>query len=130
MRKETAIMAKTTENNLTVLMKTLEDRLNETKPTQTNTRNTGKTTLGFSYDDPVNQYDIGRTRVTPFDPRSKSDSYYKFDDNTGKRLSNYRPVSMDIGDESWTLTYKPPQYGGKSEVKNFFDKSHLTVGSP
>ena len=121
--KEQEIMAKTTGNNLKELTRILEQRLTETeaaKPTKT---------TGFNYDDKGPQYDIGRTKVTPFDPRSKTDSFYKFDGENGKRLGTHRPVSMEVGDDAWSLTYKPPAHGGKSEVKHFFDKSHLSVGT-
>jgi hypothetical protein len=40
-----------------------------------------------------------------------------------------KPVSYDIGNYAWETPYKPPSHGGKSEVKNFFDKSHLNVNS-
>jgi len=82
---------------------------------------------GFSYDEKVPQYDIGRTRVTPFDPKSKGDTFYKFSHERGKRMGGYKPISTDTGDGAWSFQYKPPQHGGKSEVKNFFDKSHISV---
>ncbi len=123
--KEQQVMVKTTENNMKELTRILESRLHDTS---SETKSPSKTT-GFNYDDNCPQYDIGRTKVTPFDPRSKTDSFYKFDGDTGKRLGTHRPISMEVGDNAWGLTYKPPSHGGKSEVKNFFDKSHLTVGS-
>lgn len=73
-------------------------------------------------------YDVGRSRVTEFDPKAKTDSFYKFNETKGKRLGQTEPVSCDVGRGSWDFDYKPSPYGGKSEVKNFFDKSHLTVG--
>jgi hypothetical protein len=45
---------------------------------------------------PVPRYDIGRTRETPFDPRSKKDAYYKFDGTQEKRLGCHRPISLEV----------------------------------
>ena len=45
-----------------------------------------------------------------------------------KKYGPFRPISTDVGDTAWAITYKPPAYGGKSEVKNFQDRSHLKVG--
>lgn len=79
-------------------------------------------------DEKVHQYDIGRTRTTPFDPKSTKDTFYKFDNVNGRFVGETcRPVSYDVGDSAWSVTYKPPTFGGKSEVKNFYDKSHLNV---
>ncbi len=76
----------------------------------------------------VHQYDIGRSRTTAFDPKSTKDAFYKFDPENGRCLGEtVRPCSYDIGDSAWNVTYKPPVFGGKSEVKNFYDKSHLNV---
>ena len=133
MRKEAFITEKANENNLDELSKILQDRLENTLPVAANTVTNTNTIIhspGFSYSDQVPRYDIGRTRETPFDPRSKKDAYYKFDGTQPKRLGTHRPVSMEVGDAAWTLTYKPPSHGGKSEVKNFFDKSHLSVSVP
>eukprot|EP01040_Poterioochromonas_malhamensis_P006210 gene6210-6683_t len=78
----------------------------------------------------VHQFDIGRTRTTDFDPKSTKDSFYRFDQDNGKEFgSSLKPVSADIGESAWAVTYKPPSHGGKSEVKNFYDKSHLNVSS-
>ena len=81
------------------------------------------------YEIPVPQFDIGRTRVTEFDPKSTKDTFYKFKQNQDKRYGLYKPVSADVGDSAWTTHYKPPSHGGKSEVKNFYDKSHLCVSN-
>jgi hypothetical protein len=86
-------------------------------------------TADFSYDSHVPQFDIGRSRVTPFDPRSIKDTFYKFNGSRDKRLGGCRPSSQDVGSSAWDITYKPPSHGGKSETKNFFDKSHLNVGT-
>lgn len=83
--------------------------------------------LNSTYSSFVPQFDIGRTRVTPFDPKSIKDTYYKFDTNLDKRLGNSVPTSAIIGDGAWDMTYRPPKHAGKSEVRNFYDKSHLKV---
>jgi len=83
--------------------------------------------LNDTYSSFVPQYDIGRTRVTEFDPKSIKDTYYKFDTNLDKRYGPSVPTSHTIGDSAWDLQYKPPKFSGKSEVRNFFDKSHLRV---
>lgn len=78
----------------------------------------------------VHQYDIGRTRTTEFDPKSIKDNFYRFDNDYGKEFGGTnKPVSADIGESAWNCHYKPPSFGGKSEVKNFYDKSHLNVSS-
>jgi len=84
----------------------------------------------FSYNNRVAQYDIGRERITAFNPKSNKDTYYNFDNERPKRFGDVpKPVSYNIGDNAWDVTYKPPSNGGKSEVKNFFDKSHLNTGT-
>jgi hypothetical protein len=81
-------------------------------------------------DDHVHQFDIGRNRVTDFNPRETKDHFYRFDHDHGKEFGTTgKPASYDFGQSAWNVTYKPPQYGGKSEVKNFYDKSHLNVGT-
>jgi hypothetical protein len=80
----------------------------------------------FNYSSQVAQYDIGRTRVTPFDPKSIKDTYYTFSNDRPKRYgSTSKPVSTDMGSSAWDVHYQPPAFGGKSLVKNFFDRSHL-----
>jgi hypothetical protein len=83
---------------------------------------------GFSYSDTCMQYDIGRTRVTEFDPKSNRDKYYKFSNERERRYGGIKPVSAQIGDGCWRYNYQPPMHGGRSEVKNFVDKGHLVVG--
>ncbi len=80
-----------------------------------------------NYAESVPQFDIGRSRVTEFDPKSIKDTYYKFDNDHGKRLGMYRPVSCEVGLSAWNMKYQPPSHGGKSEVSKFFDKSHLSI---
>lgn len=82
---------------------------------------------GKDYSARVPQFDIGRERVTEFDAKSTKDTYYKFSDEHGKRMGSYRPVSADVGATAWTQKYQSPAHGGRSQVQNFFDKSHLTV---
>ena len=82
---------------------------------------------GKDYAEKVPQYDIGRERITPFDSKSSKDTYYKFDDKNGKNCGMHRCVSADVGKSAWDQKYQPPKHGGRSEVQNFFDKSHLTV---
>lgn len=83
---------------------------------------------GKDFADQVPQYDLGRERVTEFDPKAGRDTYYKFNHEHGKKLGMYRPVSVEVGCNAWSVTYRPPANGGKSEVSKFFDKSHLIVG--
>ena len=91
-------------------------------------RQTEALNTGFSYSNRVPQFDIGRTRTTEFNPKSTKDTYYTFDHDREKRFGgSSKPVSYDIGNVAWDVTYKPPKHGGKSEVKNFNDKSHLTI---
>lgn len=70
-------------------------------------------------------YDVGRTRVTEFDPRKSRDAHYSFDSTKGRELGGYRPTSQDIGDGAWNFTYKPPERGSHSSVSRFFDNGHL-----
>eukprot|EP01034_Spumella_vulgaris_P026753 gene26753-33381_t len=74
----------------------------------------------------IAQYDIGRSSVTDFNPKASRDTFYTFDAEKGKHLGDiHTPVSFNIGECAWNTKYKPPAYGGKSEVRNFYDKSHL-----
>ena len=83
---------------------------------------------GRDYSEKVAQFDIGRNRVTDFDPKSTKDTYYKFDDKHGKKIGMYKPVSTEVGNGlNPGYKYSKPQAGGKSEVSKFFDKSHLTT---
>lgn len=128
-RKETLLMNQNRDQ--------MEARLTQllaTKALQTSkfadTANSRSGTMGdtFDYSNKVSQYDIGRNRVTPFDPKSIKDTYYKFSDERPKRFGDStKPVSTDLGSSAWDVHYQPPSHGGKSLVKNFFDKSHLGV---
>jgi len=81
----------------------------------------------YSYDSQVPQYDIGRTRESAFNPKAGRDTYYRFSNTRERRFGMSKPVSTEVGDEAWNITYKPPAHGGKSEVKNFWDKSHMQI---
>lgn len=73
-------------------------------------------------------YDIGRSRTTDFDPKSSKDRSYKFDPDHGREYGSIaKPIGCEIGELAWTVTYKAPKFGGKSEMRNFYDKSHLNV---
>jgi hypothetical protein len=72
-------------------------------------------------------YDIGRNKVTEFDPKSTRDRFYKTVSDRDKNNGSYRPTSTVVGDAAWNTEYKPPSHGAASLVKNFFDNSHLKV---
>lgn len=72
-------------------------------------------------------YDIGRNKVTDFDPKSTRDRFYKTVSDREKNNGAYRPTSTITGDAAWDTEYKPPSHGAASLVKNFFDNSHLKV---
>lgn len=72
-------------------------------------------------------YDIGRNKVTDFDPKSTRDRFYKTVSDREKNTGTYRPTSTMVGDAAWNTEYKPPSHGAASLVKNFFDNSHLKV---
>jgi len=122
LRKEKLLSAETPEQINSKLTKLLAERA------MTDTQ-TMKNTAAFRTQK-VHQYDIGRTRTTDFDPKSIKDNFYRFDQDNGKDFGgSTKPVNCDIGEAAWNITYKPPNFGGKSEVKNFYDKSHLNVVS-
>jgi len=122
-RKESELMNKNRDK--------IEARLTQllaTRAMETGTMNNTNNSMGDTYDysSRVAQYDIGRNRITPFDPKSSRDTYYTFSNDRAKRYgSSSRPVSCDMGSNAWDVHYQPPSHGGKSLVKNFFDKSHL-----
>lgn len=72
-------------------------------------------------------YDIGRNKVTDFDPKSTRDRFYKTVSDREKNVGSYRPTSTIVGESAWDTEYKPPSHGAASLVKNFFDNSHLKV---
>jgi hypothetical protein len=125
LRKEKLLNAESSDVLQMKLTKMLEDR----ETMRESMRRSGASddmSLTSKYSQKIHQYDIGRSRVTEFDPRSTKDTYYRFEDTRGRFVGECsQPVSYDIGDSAWSVHYRPPQFGGHSEVKNFFDKSHL-----
>ena len=117
-KKENEVMQKGSAKLQDTLHKLLEERSKTATFTSTS-----------PYTESVPQYDIGRTRVTPFDPKSLKDTFYKFDGSRDKRFGDSRPASVDVGDGAANFEYKPPAFGGRSETKYFFDKSHLVSSS-
>eukprot|EP01038_Epipyxis_sp_PR26KG_P008343 gene8343-11287_t len=125
LRKEKELLAQNSEKIKEDLTRLLAQRaMSITKDTLALSQSSG-----FSYSQKVPQYDIGRTRVTEFDPKSTKDHFYKFDDERPKRFgeTGNQPVSYQVGAAAWEVGYKPPAHGGKSETRNFYDKSHLNV---
>mmetsp|Transcript_20446 Transcript_20446/g.15068 ORF Transcript_20446/g.15068 Transcript_20446/m.15068 type:complete len:260 (-) Transcript_20446:61-840(-) len=122
LRKEKLLTAEDSDTLQMKLTKMLDDR-----DTMRRSMNGSVSQMSESkYAQRVHGYDIGRTRVTEFDPRSTKDTYYHFDSENGRFTGEGpKPVSYDIGDSAWAVQYRPPQHGGRSEVKNFYDKSHL-----
>lgn len=72
-------------------------------------------------------YDVGRSKVTEFDPKSTRDRFYKTVADREKKIGTYRPTSTVVGESAWNTEYKPPAFGAASSVKNFYDHSHLKV---
>lgn len=72
-------------------------------------------------------YDIGRSKVTEFDPKASRDRFYKRTMDKERHTGPYRPTSTIIGESAWNTEYKPPSHGAASLVKNFFDNSHIKV---
>lgn len=74
-------------------------------------------------------YDVGRNIHTEFDPKSGREKFYsmKHGYTHEKRRGNVRTASQDIGDGAWDYHYKKPEFSAPSQVKNFFDHSHLDV---
>jgi len=108
--KEKRLNAENSEQLQERLNKLLEERakFGATSPASSTE---GEST--FSYSQRVRQYDIGRNRITAFDPRSTKDAYYKFEHDRPKRFGELpKPISCDIGDVAWDITYKPPSHGG------------------
>lgn len=128
-RKENELMAKNKDKINERLTGLIAKRTMYEQEQQARTNSYRPSTTGsFSYNDRCAQFDIGRSRITQFDPKSIKDTYYKFDNDRPKRFGlGSKPVSYDLGESAWDVNYKPPSFGGKSEVKNFFDKSHLGV---
>ena len=74
-------------------------------------------------------YDVGRNIHTEFDPKHHREQYYtmKHGFEHDKRMGNFRTASQEIGEGLWDVKYKNPEFSAASQVKNFYDKSHLGV---
>lgn len=72
-------------------------------------------------------YDIGRTKVTEFDPKSTKDRFYKPSPNRDRRLGHFQPTSTVIGQAAWNTEYKPPSHGASSLVKVILLPSLLSL---
>ncbi len=72
-------------------------------------------------------YDIGRSLVTEFDPKSHRDKHFVIGRKSERDTGPYRLSSRDCGDGAMHWKYSKPQFGPIAHVKNFFDKSHLDV---
>ena len=105
----------------------MRDTVDEERERLTRAMSAPAESLNFPYRLSVSQYDIGRTQVTEFDPKSTRNRFYKYATNREKVFGVYRPLSADIGDNAWRTEYHPPSHGPKAQIKNFFDKSHLKV---
>ena len=72
-------------------------------------------------------YDVGRNIHTEFDPKNHREQYYtmKHGFQHDKRMGNFRTASQEIGEGMWDVKYSKPQFSAPSQVKNFYDKSHL-----
>lgn len=129
-RKESELLSKGSEALQDELNRIMAERGSSTVKTAPSFDKTlSSDSAEFSYESQVPQYDIGRTRITSFNPKTIKDNFYQFNTNRSKRFGSFRPSSCDVGDSAWDIVYKPPANGGKSETKNFFDKSHLSVGA-
>lgn len=62
-------------------------------------------------------YDIGRTKVTEFDPKAIKDRFYKSSPDKERQLGPYQPSSTIVGQSAWNTEYKPPSHGAASLVK-------------
>jgi len=72
-------------------------------------------------------YDIGRSKVTEFDPKSHRDKHFIIGRKDKRDVGHYRLSSREWGDGAESWKYTKPQFGPIAHVKNFFDKSHLDV---
>lgn len=86
---------------------------------------------------PSYMYDVGRTNVTPFSPKSSRDSFYELPKHAAvdpklkgkdnlRRLGTHRPMSATVGEMAWKFNYTKPQYGNTNTIDKFFDKGHLS----
>jgi hypothetical protein len=74
-------------------------------------------------------YDVGRNIHTEFDPKNHREQYYtmKHGFYHDKRMGSFRTASQDVGEGMWNVKYTKPEFSAASQVKNFYDKSHLGV---
>lgn len=68
----------------------------------------------FPYGQRVPTYDIGRTRVTPVNPKATRDRYYKYATDRQKEMGPFRPTSVNVGRYAWECEYKSPELGYKT----------------
>lgn len=99
---------------------TMAAAMSESNETVSMTRTRGLSKTGGTH-----EYDIGRTQVTEFDPKSTHDQYHKMSFMNEKKYGTVRPVSTEVGDMANDIEYKPPKHGGGKS--NFYDSSHLKV---
>lgn len=74
-------------------------------------------------------YDVGRNIHTEFDPKNHREQYYtmKHGFEHDKRMGTFRTASQEVGEGMWNVKYSKPEFSAASQVKNFYDKSHLGV---
>lgn len=74
-------------------------------------------------------YDVGRNIHTEFDPKNGRDMFYNMKNGYKheKRMGSFRTAAQDIGDGAWQYKYSKPEFSAPSQVKNFFDQSHLDI---
>ena len=75
-------------------------------------------------------YDIGRSRETQFDPKTKTDCFYNAYQARKRemRRGGYRSMSQDIGDGAWDLQQKRETFGRSHATAAFYSKSHIECG--
>ena len=75
-------------------------------------------------------YDIGRSRETQFDPKTKKDCFYNAYQARKRemRRGGYRSMSQDIGDGAWDLQQKRETFGRSHATAAFYSKSHIECG--
>lgn len=58
-------------------------------------------------------YDIGRSKVTPFNPKTNRDRHYNMDGKNEVNLGPYRLSSREVGDngEAWNWKLTKPEFG-------------------
>jgi len=95
------------KQNLKELISNQEDAL------QRHLLKTAPTFTQFPYGQPVPQFDLGRTVVTPFDPKATRDHYYKYATDRPREVGPFRPTSANVGRYAWECDYKPPELGTK-----------------